>query len=59
MSSFWLSKKEGKQAWVEPVVDRASYRCSFEVKVANTSEPKVVDAGNEDGAGRLSVHLLG
>lgn len=30
--SFWLSKKKGKQAWVEPVVDRAAKRVDFEVR---------------------------
>lgn len=30
--SFWLSKKKGKQAWVEPVVDRASKQVEFEVR---------------------------
>lgn len=30
--SFWLSKKKGKQAWVEPVVDKAEKRVRFEVR---------------------------
>lgn len=30
--SFELSKKKGKQAWVEPVVDRAAKRVDFEVR---------------------------
>jgi putative DNA methylase len=30
--SFWLSSKTGKQAWVEPVVDRASNTYRFEVR---------------------------
>jgi putative DNA methylase len=30
--SFWLSKKKGKQAWVEPVVDRAAKRVGFEIR---------------------------
>ncbi|GAB4287833.1 MAG: hypothetical protein Kow0067_13220 [Coriobacteriia bacterium] len=30
--SFWLSKKKGKQAWVEPVVDRAAKCVRFEVR---------------------------
>lgn len=30
--SFWLSKKHGKKAWVEPIVDREAAAVSFEVK---------------------------
>ncbi|MCL4078100.1 DUF1156 domain-containing protein [Coriobacteriia bacterium Es71-Z0120] len=30
--SFWLSKKKGKQAWVEPIVDRAAKTVRFEVR---------------------------
>ncbi len=30
--SFWLSKKKGKQAWVEPVVDKAAKTVRFEVR---------------------------
>ncbi|WP_412068596.1 DUF1156 domain-containing protein [Rubrivirga sp. IMCC43871] len=30
--SFWLSKKKGKQTWIEPVVDRASNTYHFEIR---------------------------
>jgi len=30
--SFWLSKKKGKQAWVEPIVDREGKRVGFEIR---------------------------
>lgn len=30
--SFWLSKKKGAQAWVEPVVDKAAKTVRFEVR---------------------------
>ena len=33
--SFELSKKQGKKAWVEPVVDRADATVSFEVKTGD------------------------
>ncbi|MDI6691964.1 MAG: DUF1156 domain-containing protein [Anaerosomatales bacterium] len=32
LRSFWLSKKKGKQAWVEPIVDRAAKTVRFEVR---------------------------
>src|SRR5918995_4202993 len=32
VSSFWLSKKQGKKAWVEPVIDREKKVVRFEVK---------------------------
>ncbi len=31
-SSFWLSRKEGRKAWVEPVVDRERREVRFEVR---------------------------
>lgn len=31
-SKWWLSKKKGKQAWVEPVVDRATRTVRFDVR---------------------------
>lgn len=41
VSSFWLAMKDGKKAWIEPVVakDRRSYK--FEVR---TGEPKAAEA---------------
>jgi len=30
--SFWLSKKKGKNAWVEPVVDRVAKTVTFEIR---------------------------
>ncbi len=45
--SFWLSKKKGKLAWVEPVVDRAAGTYRFEVRVGTpTAEQEAAaDAG--------------
>jgi putative DNA methylase len=31
--AFWLSKKKGKQAWVEPIVDHEEQTVRFEVRV--------------------------
>ncbi len=32
VSSFWLSKKQGKKAWIEPVVDREKKEVRFTVR---------------------------
>ncbi len=37
--SFWLSKKKGKQAWVEPIVDHEEKTVRFEVRVGD-GEPQ-------------------
>jgi putative DNA methylase len=34
VSKWWLSTKKGKQAWVEPVVDRANNAYRFEIRQA-------------------------
>lgn len=49
VSSFWLSTKPGKEAWVEPVVDGKTYR--FEVRTGNPANMSAVDAGTKLGRG--------
>lgn len=39
VSSFWLSKKKNRKAWVEPQVDRQAKTVSFVVKTGNGSPP--------------------
>lgn len=36
--SFWLSKKKGKEAWIEPVVDRERNEYRFEVRTGTPKE---------------------
>jgi putative DNA methylase len=38
--SFWLSTKKGKEAWVEPIVDREKKTMRFEVKKGKGSVPE-------------------
>ena len=38
--SFWLSKKQGKKAWVEPIVDSVNKRVRFEVKRRDGAPPE-------------------
>ncbi|HHV57797.1 MAG TPA: DUF1156 domain-containing protein [Firmicutes bacterium] len=39
-SKFWLSKKRGKEAWVEPTPDSTSQRVRFEVKTGKGKPPE-------------------
>ncbi|HPP29284.1 MAG TPA: DUF1156 domain-containing protein, partial [Phycisphaerae bacterium] len=45
VSSFWLSTKPGKEAYIEPVIEGKSYR--FEVRVGKPRDKSVVDAGTK------------
>ena len=45
VTSFWLSKKRGKKAWVEPVVDMANKTVQFEVKTGNDLAPEPTKIG--------------
>lgn len=38
--SFWLSKRKGKEAWIEPVVDRANDTYRFEVRTGKGEPPE-------------------
>lgn len=53
LQSYWLSTKKGKEAWIEPIVDRATNTYEFQVKVGeSTSEiKKAIDAGTKIGRG--------
>jgi putative DNA methylase len=46
VSSFWLSTKPGKEAWVEPVVEGKNYR--FEVRTGKPPDKAAVDAGTKN-----------
>lgn len=49
VSSYWLSKKKGKEAWVEPVIENGGYR--FDIRIGKAAEPEVVGAGTKTGRG--------
>ena len=40
VKSFWLSKKKGKEAWIEPVVDKVNKTVRFEVKGGDGMPPQ-------------------
>lgn len=45
VSSFWLSKKRGKKAWIEPVVDKMNKTVQFGVKTGNGLAPEPTKIG--------------
>lgn len=49
VSSFWLSSKPGKEAWVEPVIDGKDYR--FEIRTGKPTNKAAIDAGTKLGRG--------
>src|SRR5690606_23036835 len=48
-STFTLSTKKGKEAYVEPVVEHGSYR--FTIKVGKPTDPEVAKNGTKLGRG--------
>lgn len=56
VSSYWLSKKTGKEVYVEPVVENGDYR--FEIRVGKPKDAKVVDAGTKTGRGANFACLI-
>src|SRR5690606_14740561 len=40
VSKWWLSKKKGKEAWVEPVVDRKNNTYRFEIRTGKGKPPE-------------------
>lgn len=48
-STFMLSTKKGKEAWVEPVVEGEGYR--FRIRVGEPDDPEVAKAGTKLGRG--------
>ena len=59
VSNFWLSKKPGKEAWVDVVVNREARTWRFEVKTAKPENPKAVGEGTKTGRGDFRCVLSG
>lgn len=59
VSSFWLSKKPGKEAWVEPVVDAKSNGWRFDLCFGRCKDTRAVDAGTKTGRGDFRCVLSG
>ncbi|HVX09563.1 MAG TPA: DUF1156 domain-containing protein, partial [Pirellulales bacterium] len=49
--SFWLATKKGKEAYLEPMVDRANNRYRFAVRTGQPPNKSDIDAGTKLGRG--------
>ncbi len=51
--SYWLSRKKGKEAWIEPIVDREKNQYNFFVRMGspNLEKRKEIDSGTKIGRG--------
>ena len=56
-SSFLLSAKPGKQAWLEPVVDKVRKRVDFVVRAGSSAE-RIEEAKNGTKVGRANFRCL-
>ena len=45
VQSFWLSKKQGKKAWIEPIINKTNKTVAFEIKTGNGVPPKPTKVG--------------
>ena len=57
VSSFWLSKKAGKEVYVEPVVQNGDYH--FEIRVGKPANPEIVEEGTKSGRGNFICLISG
>lgn len=51
LSSFWLSKRKGSEAWIEPVVDTRAGTWEFRVRTGLPPDPERVRRGTKVGRG--------
>lgn len=59
MSTFWLSSKKGKEAWLEPMVDRAAGSWNFAVRTGPPADRTAVKAGTKTGRAQFRCLLTG
>lgn len=57
ISTYWLSSKKGKPAWLKPVVDRKRNSWRFEVHTDNPSDSSAVKNGAKLGRGAFRCLL--
>ena len=51
ISTYWLSSQKGREAWVEPVVDRFAGTYRFEVRTGTPKNRTVIGEGTKTGKG--------
>jgi putative DNA methylase len=49
--SFWLSTKKGKEAWVEPIVDKAAKTVRFEARTSGRRDDGMIRIGTKNARG--------
>lgn len=49
VSSFWLSKSEGKECWIEPLVDKNNGKIEFRIQTKGNG-PSLIETVNRKGA---------
>lgn len=59
VASFWLGRKKGKEAWLEPVVDREKNEWRIELRKGPPQDAKAVAAGTKVGRGDFRCLLSG
>jgi len=58
ISTYWLSSKKGKLAWLDPVVDKAAGTYRFEVRTGVLKDRESISAGTKLGRGAKFRCLL-
>ncbi|MBK8482299.1 MAG: DUF1156 domain-containing protein [Proteobacteria bacterium] len=58
ISTYWLSNKKGGEAWLEPVVDKATGTWRFEVRRGSPNDRAAIGAGTKRGRGSNFQCLL-
>jgi len=56
-TSFFLSNKKGKEAWIEPIIEQGSYE--LELKVGTPLNPKAIAAGTRISQGKFKCLMSG
>ena len=51
MTTFWLSSKEGSEAWLEPVVNKSASAYRFVVRTGPAKDRSTIAAGTKRGRG--------
>ena len=60
VTTYWLSKKKGSYAWIEPVVDKEAGTYHFEIKTGTPKDRDAISMGTKLGRGaRFKCILTG
>ncbi len=59
ISTYWLSNKKSAEAWLEPVVDKAARKWSFEVRSGSPRDRAAITRGLKSGRATFECLLTG